>query len=190
MAKAAVARGGTKLKTGGKDQAHHWWWFALLGIVLIVGGTFMMGNLAAATVVSTIFIGATFLVMGAFQIVKAFYTKEWGGTFLNVALGALYAFAGVVLWANPLAGAVSLTFLLAAMLVASGLVRLWLAYQHWQAMGGLLTFSGIIAILAGLVIFAGWPSSSLWVLGLCLAIDVLFQGFAWLMFGFALRPRS
>ena len=118
------------------------------------------------------------------------YTKEWGGTLLNVVLGALYVLAGFVLWANPLAGAVSLTLLLAVMLVASGIVRLWLAYQHWQAMGGLFTFSGIIAILAGLVIFAGWPSSSLWVLGLCLAIDVLFQGFAWLMFGFALRPRA
>ena len=79
--------------------------------------------------------------------------------------------------------------LLAAMLVASGLVRLWLAYEHWHEMGGLLTLSGIIAILAGLVIFSGWPATGLWVLGLCLAIDVLFQGFAWLMFGFALRPR-
>ena len=78
---------------------------------------------------------------------------------------------------------------LAAMLVASGLVRLWLAYRHWRVMGGLLTLSGVIAILAGLVIFFGWPATGLWVLGLCLAIDVLFQGFAWLMFGFALRPK-
>jgi uncharacterized membrane protein HdeD (DUF308 family) len=188
MAKAAV-RANARLKIGGKNQAHHWWWFALLGIVLIAGGTFMLGNLAAATVVSTIFIGATFLVLGAFQIVKAFSTKDWSGTLLSAILGVLYALAGFVLWANPLAGAVSLTFLLAAMLVASGAVRLWLAYQHWHTMGGLLTLSGIIAILAGLVIFAGWPASSVWVLGLCLAIDVLFQGFAWLMFGFALRPR-
>ncbi len=165
MAKAAV-RSSAKLKVGGKNQAHHWWWFALLGIVLVAGGTFMLGNLAAATVVSTIFIGATFLVLGAFQIVKAFNTKNWSGTLLSVALGVLYALAGFVLWANPLAGAVSLTFLLAAMLIGSGLVRLWLAYQHWHTMGGLLTFSGIIAILAGLVIFAGWPASGIWVLGL------------------------
>ncbi len=188
MAKAAV-RANAGLKVGGKDQAHHWWWFALLGVVLIAGGTFMLGNLAAATVVSTIFIGATFLVLGAFQIVKAFYTQAWGGTLLNIALGVLYVLAGFVLWGNPIAGAASLTLLLAAMLVASGLVRLWLAYKFWHKMGGLLTFSGIIAILAGLVIFAGWPASGIWVLGLCLAIDVLFQGFAWLMFGFALRPR-
>jgi len=188
MAKAAV-RTSARLKIGGKDQAHHWWWFALLGIVLIAGGTFMLGNLAAATVVSTIFIGATFLVLGAFQIVKAFSTKEWGGTLLSAALGVLYALAGFVLWANPLKGAVTLTFLIAVMLVASGAVRLWLAYEHWRTMGGLLTLSGIIAILAGILIFAGWPGSSVWVLGLFLAIDVLFYGFAWLMFGFALRPR-
>jgi uncharacterized membrane protein HdeD (DUF308 family) len=178
-----------RLKIGGRNQAHHWWWFALLGIVLIAGGMFMLGHLVTATVVSTIFIGAAALVLGVFQLVKAFNTSGWGGTLLSVVLGLLYVLAGIVLWANPIAAAISLTLVIAAMLVASGLVRLWLAYKHWHAMGGLLTLSGIIAILAGLVIFAGWPSSGLWVLGLCLAIDVLFQGFAWLMFGFALRPK-
>ncbi len=186
MAKAAVK---AKLVIGGKDQAHHWWWFALLGIVLIAGGTFMLGNLAAATIVSTIFIGAAVLVLGAFQIVKAFNTPTWGGALMSGALGALYALAGFLLWVNPLAGAISLTLVLAALLVASGFVRLWLAYEHWHVMGGLLTLSGVIAILAGLVIFFGWPATGLWVLGLMLAIDVLFQGFAWLMFGFTIRPR-
>jgi uncharacterized membrane protein HdeD (DUF308 family) len=184
-----MAKVKAKLFVSGKDQAHHWWWFALLGIVLIAGGTFMLGNLTAATIVSTIFIGAAALVLGAFQIVKAFNTSGWGGALMSGALGALYVLAGVVLWWNPIAGAISLTLVLAAMLVASGLVRLWLAYEHWHVMGGLLTLSGVIAILAGLVIFSGWPSTGLWVLGLCLAIDVLFQGFAWLMFGFALRPK-
>jgi uncharacterized membrane protein HdeD (DUF308 family) len=185
----AMAKAKANISIGGKDQAHHWWWFALLGIALIAGGTFMLGNLAAASIVSTIFIGAAALVLGAFQIVKAFNTSGWSGALLSGALGALYVLAGVVLWANPLAGAISLTLVLAAMLVASGAVRLWLAYKHWHVMGGLLAFSGVIAILAGLVIFSGWPATGLWVLGLCLAIDVLFQGFAWLMFGFALRPR-
>jgi uncharacterized membrane protein HdeD (DUF308 family) len=184
-----MAKVAAKFIIGGKDQAHHWWWFALLGIVLIAGGTFMLGNLTAATIVSTIFIGAAALVLGVFQIVKAFNTSGWGGALMSGALGALYVLAGVVLWWNPIAGAISLTLVLAAMLVASGAVRLWLAYRHWHVMGGLLTLSGVIAILAGLVIFSGWPSTGLWVLGLCLAIDVLFQGFAWLMFGFALRPK-
>lgn len=190
MAKATAVRSSAKLKINGKDQAHHWWWFSLLGIVLIAGGMFMLGDIVAATVVSTIFIGAAFLVIGAFQIIKAFNTREWSGTLLNVVLGVLYVFAGIVLWANPLAAAVSLTLVIAALLVASGAVRLWLAYKHWHAMGGMLTLSGIIAILAGLAIFAGWPASGLWVLGLLLAIDVLFQGFAWLLFGFAIRPRA
>lgn len=188
MAKAAAISAKANV-LGSKHQAHHWWWFALLGIVLIAGGMFMLGDIVAATVVSTIFIGAVFVVMGAFQIVEAFSTKTWSGALLSVVLGVLYVFAGIVLWANPLAAAVSLTLLVAAVLIASGFVRLWLAYRHWHAMGGMLTISGIIAILAGVMIFAGWPASGLWVLGLLLAIDVLFQGFSWLMFGFAIRPR-
>src|SRR4051812_37800904 len=119
-----MAKAKARFVVGGRDQAHHWWWFALLGIVLIAGGAFMPGNLAAATIVSTIFIGAAVLVLGAFQIVKAFNTPRWGGALFSAALGALYVLAGFLLWSNPLAGAISLTLVLAAMLLASGLVRL------------------------------------------------------------------
>jgi uncharacterized membrane protein HdeD (DUF308 family) len=184
-----MARVKSRLAVGGKNQAHHWWWFALLGVVLIAGGTFMLGNLAAATAVATIFVGAALIVVGVFQIIKAFNTPLWGGALLTGILGALYVFTGALLFWNPVLGAISLTFALAAMLIGSGLVRLWLAYEHWHVMGGLLTLSGIIGIAAGIIIFVGWPVTGLWVPGLVLAIDVLFQGFAWLMFGFAIRPR-
>src|ERR1700686_4544698 len=117
-----MAQASAKFIIGGKDQAHHWWWFALLGIVLIAGGTFMLGHLTAATIVSPIFIGAAALVLGAFQIVKAFNSRGWGGARRSGALGVLYVFAGTVLWGNPIVGAVSLTLVLAVMLVASGLV--------------------------------------------------------------------
>ena len=49
-----MAKVKAKLIVRGKNQAHHWWWFALLGIVLIAGGTFMLGNLAAATIVDVL----------------------------------------------------------------------------------------------------------------------------------------
>ena len=48
----------------------------------------------------------------------------------------------------------------------------------WIALGGLVT------LLAGLVIMAGWPVNSLWILCLFLAIDITMQGLALIAFGF------
>jgi uncharacterized membrane protein HdeD (DUF308 family) len=178
-----------RLIIDGKDQGGHWWWFALLGAVLIAGGLFMLWHLTAATIVSAIFFAAAALTIGAFQIAQALTTRGWGGFLLSLVLGLFYAVLGVLLLINPLAAAVALTLLFAAVLIASGLVRLVLAYR-WHRLNSLLGISGAIAILAGLVIFLGWPATGLWVLGLCLAIDILFHGIAWLAFGWALRPAN
>jgi uncharacterized membrane protein HdeD (DUF308 family) len=40
------------------------------------------------------------------------------------------------------------------------------------------------------MILAQWPTSSLWVLGMFLGIDMLFAGSSWLAMGLALRRRS
>ena len=174
----------------GKDASGKWWWFALLGAVLVLGGVFMLGHLMIATIVSALFIGAAILVGGLFLIVQAFSMRGWGGFLLNLLLGLLYAAFGAFVIANPIAASVALTLVLAAMLIASGIIRIVMALRHWQTWGWLLILSGLVAILAGLVIFAGWPRSGLWVLGLLLGIDFIFHGVGWLTFAFALRPRA
>ena len=46
---------------------------------------------------------------------------------------------------------------------------------------------GVITLLAGIVIAIGWPVNSLWILGMFLAIDLIFQGWSFVAFGLALR---
>jgi uncharacterized membrane protein HdeD (DUF308 family) len=43
--------------------------------------------------------------------------------------------------------------------------------------------SGIFGLIAGGIIFSGWPESSVWVLGLIPGIDLISNGVAWLSFG-------
>ena len=50
-----------------------------------------------------------------------------------------------------------------------------------------ILLSGIVTMLAGFIIALGWPINSLWILGLFLAIDLLFQGWTLIAFGLALR---
>jgi uncharacterized membrane protein HdeD (DUF308 family) len=178
-----------RLEIDGKDMSHRWGWFALFGILLIVGGLFMLWQLTVATIASVIFFGAVVLAGGAVQIVHAFTLRGWRGFLPHFLLGLLYVAFGFLVFVNPILASVALTLVLAALLVASGIVRIVMAVRHWPSWGWLLVLSGVFAILAGLVIFAGWPWTGLWVLGLLLGIDFILYGIGWVVFAFALMPR-
>lgn len=166
------------------------WLRVLLGIVLILGGIFVLGDVALATLVSTLFIGFTAIVVGAFEIVHAFWTKGWGGFVWHVLLGALYIVFGWTLVSQPVSGALVLTYVLGLVLLASGAVRIVVAFQHWHESGWLMLVSGVFGILAGLIILTGWPATGIWVLGLLLGIDLISHGLAWLIYGRLPSPRT
>lgn len=159
------------------------WLRILLGIVLILGGIFVVGDLALATLVSTLLIGFTAIVMGAFEIIHAFWTKGWGGFLWQILLGALYIVFGWIVVSQPVSGALILTYVLGLVLLASGIVRIIVAFTHWSKAGWLMLVSGVFGILAGLIILTGWPATGIWVLGLLLGIDLISHGVAWLTRG-------
>jgi len=143
-----------------------------------------------ATVVGTMLIGIVAIVGGAFEIVHAFWTKGWGGFIWQILLGLLYVVAGVYLVTRPVGGALALTWIIAVVLLASGVIRLVAGFQYWSAGGWLLVLSGIFGIVAGIIILTGWPESSLWVIGLLLGIDFIFAGVGWLLHAAAPPPRT
>src|SRR5215831_10849221 len=87
------------------------WVRILLGIVFIVLGVFVLGDLALATLISTLFIGAMAVAAGAFEIVHSFWTKGWGGFLWQILLGVLYVVFGYLLVTQPLSGALFLTWM-------------------------------------------------------------------------------
>ncbi len=169
-----------------------WWGALLLGIVFVAAGLFILGDVVLATVISAIMIGVILLIAGASEVFHAFSAPHWRGFALRLAIGALYAICGVILFADPLAASVVLTFVFALALIASGVVRIFQSFQYWRWSGPLLFLSGIIGIIAGFVILAKWPVSGLWVLGTLVGIDLLLHGVWWMALGWQLRrePRA
>ncbi|MEA2993157.1 MAG: hypothetical protein QOD40_2077 [Alphaproteobacteria bacterium] len=167
-------------------NTRQWWVYVLLGVVFLAMGIFVLGHLVAASIVSAIFFGAALAVSGAFQAVHAFWEREWSGFLLSLLIGLFYLAGGIFLLADPISASAGLTLVIAAMLIVSGVFRLILAYRlrptHWT-----LVLSGASAILAGVLILAGWPASGLFVLGLFLGIDLLLFGIWWLFLGAALK---
>ena len=84
-----------------------------------------------------------------------------------------------------------LTLLLGASLVASGIMRIILAFSMKAEMPWIgVMLSGVITLVLGLIILARWPVSSLYVLGIFLGIDLLFAGAGWIGIGLGLRKRA
>ncbi|HEY9278832.1 MAG TPA: HdeD family acid-resistance protein [Eoetvoesiella sp.] len=168
-----------------------WKWFLGLGLFLLIVGFAASYHVLTATLVSVIFVGTLMLFAGVGMLINAWRVKGWTSFLFWTISGILYLGAGLLAFYNPLTGAAVLTLLLGATLIGSGAFRLWIWFQNraqpgWQW----LALSGIVTLLAGLAIAAGWPGNSVWVLGLLLAIDLIFQGLMLMMLGMALRRQE
>ena len=168
-----------------------WGWIVALGVVYVIVGVIALGSVVTATVASVFVVGIMMVIAGIAEIVNAFQIKTWGKFLLWLLLGVLYVVAGFVTFENPLLAAAILTLLLGAALVASGIMRIILAFGMKAAMPWIwVAISGVITLLLGLIILAHWPVSSLYILGLFLGIDLVFAGASWIGIGFGLKKRA
>jgi uncharacterized membrane protein HdeD (DUF308 family) len=168
-----------------------WGWIVALGIVYLIAGLIALGSVVMATVASVFVVGVMMIVAGVAEVFSAFQVKGWGKFLLWVLLGVLYIVAGFVTFENPLLAAALLTLVLGAALVASGIMRIVLAFGMKQETPWIwVVLSGVITLLVGVVILAHWPVSSLFVLGLFLGIDLVMAGAGWIGIGLTLRHRG
>ena len=166
-------------------------WIVALGIIYVVAGFVALGSVVLATVATVFVVGIMMLIAGVAEVINAFQIKTWGKFLLWLLLGVLYIVAGFVTFENPLLAAALLTLLLGFSLVASGLMRIVLAFSMKEGAPWIwVALSGTITLLLGLVILAHWPVSGLYILGLFLGIDLVFAGASWISVGFGLRARA
>lgn len=168
-----------------------WGWFVALGIVMLIVGVIALGNLLVATVASVYLVGFMMLIAGGAEIAHAFGVKTWGGFFLWLVGGLLYAVGGIIAFSNPLLAAGVLTLLLAISLIAAGLARLWIGLKHWSHKGsGWIVVAAVVTLACGILIALRWPVNSVWILGLFLAVDMIFQGWTSIALGLALKSSK
>jgi uncharacterized membrane protein HdeD (DUF308 family) len=166
-------------------------WIIALGVVYIIGGIIALGSVVLATVATVFVVGIMMLIAGVAEVINAFQIKTWGKFIFWLLLGALYIVAGLLTFENPLLAAAFLTLFLGISLIASGIMRVVLAFSMQQTMPWIwVLLSGIITILLGLIIVAHWPVSSLYILGLFLGIDLVIAGVGWIGIGFGLKRHA
>jgi uncharacterized membrane protein HdeD (DUF308 family) len=163
-------------------------WIIALGVVYVLAGFIALGSVVMATVASVLVVGVMMIIAGVAEVFSAFQIKSWGKFLLWALLGVLYIVAGFVTFENPLLAAVLLTLILGAALLASGVMRIFLAFSMKRETPWVwVLLSGVITLLLGLLILARWPVSSLYILGIFLGIDLIMAGAGWIGLGFGLR---
>ncbi|MEX2519527.1 MAG: DUF308 domain-containing protein [Paracoccaceae bacterium] len=162
-------------------------WLAL-GVAAIVFGLFVLANPFAASLAIEQLVGVLFLLIGVFQIIASFRDERFWSRLGAMTLGALAALLGLSFLVNPLSGLLSLVSLVTAILAASGVVRLLLAYRmkntpfFWS-----MLLSGALSLGLALYIIANFATVSGSLLGVLMGIEMILDGAAMVVLAFFIR---
>jgi uncharacterized membrane protein HdeD (DUF308 family) len=166
----------------------NWGWLMGAGIALIALGVFGIVAATLFSVVSALSFGAMMLIGGGVLLVDAFRRDGWKSRLAMLAVGVLYVLTGALIFYNPLQAVIALTLVAAAMLVAVGMLRIVMAFQMRPlSVWGWVLASGLISLVLGLYIVVQLPQAAGWVLGTFLAIELIFQGWAYVALARAIR---
>ncbi|HTU27267.1 MAG TPA: DUF308 domain-containing protein [Pirellulales bacterium] len=168
----------------------HWLWVLLFGVLLVLGGTaaiIVPPVTVGTTFAVTIFLGALLMVGGVATIVSSFWIGRWSGFLVQMLVGLLYLASGFVITEQPVASAVLLTVFIAVMFIVLGTFRsvsaLSIRYPQW----GWSLLNGVVTLLVGLIIYRHIRTDALWVIGLLVGLEMLFNGWSWIMLAVLLR---
>jgi uncharacterized membrane protein HdeD (DUF308 family) len=170
--------------------SRNWGWLLALGILMIILGVIAMAAPVVATIAVQIMLGWLLVISGIAEGIHAFMAKGWRGFLLELLSAVLYLGVGILLLVAPLQGALALTMVLAAFLLVEGIFKIITAFRVRDHRGwGWLLASGIVSVVLGVLIWAQWPASGLWVIGLLVGIQLLFTGWSLVMLALAARRR-
>lgn len=168
----------------------NWGWLLALGVVFVILGAVGLFMVTALTIASVLYFGILCLIGGGFQIIQATKCSGWRAILPHVLIALLYIALGVLIVIDPLLASVSLTMVLAILFIVAGLARLLMAWQMRGAANiAFVAISGLLAVGLGIVILAMLPVSALTVIGLLVAIELIFHGVGYVTLALALKDR-
>lgn len=165
----------------------NWLWFVLLGVALVALGTVALGAVGITSYASVVFLGVLILVSGVGETLGAFWCRAWSGFFFHLLSGILAIVVGGLFLKAPVDALLALTLLVACFLMVGGIFKLVAAVSYRFAAWGWTLISGLIDVVLGVLIWAEWPASAIWVIGLFVGISLVFRGFNWIGLGLALK---
>ena len=174
----------------GADPLHSkWGWFLALGIVLMSCGALAVALPAVSTFAASVVLGAALSIAGAVKIIQSLQIKEWSGFIWQELTGAVELVGGILIFVNPLKGALAITLLIALVFLVQGFLQITLALRirkqdgwHW------LLIAGLVALGASAALTLKLPYTRYFTPGTVAGIALLIAGGAYVVIALALRP--
>src|SRR4029453_3304693 len=117
-----------------------WGGFLALGVVLTLGGALAVALPAVSTFAASVVLGVVLTLAGVVKMVQSLQVKEWSGFIWQELTGAVEVVGGILIYFNPLKGALAITLLIALVFLVQGILQIALAAVvrkqegwHWFA---------------------------------------------------------
>lgn len=168
-----------------------WIWLLIVGALSLIGGIFALANPLAATLTAELLTGYIFIAIGVLMLLSIFADDRWGSRLLSLALGIVVLGIGINLVTRPLQGVLSLTVVVAILMIVIGVLRIVFAFRVPVAgLKVMLILAGIVSLVLGAMILSSFPFSAAVVLGVLLAIELISNGVSLILLALALRGQT
>jgi uncharacterized membrane protein HdeD (DUF308 family) len=158
------------------------------GVLLILFGMLAVGSPFLAAVAVNVVIAWLIVLAGVVHLTLAFSAHGAGSVIWKLLVGVAYLAFGVYLIMHPVLAVASLTLVLASLFLIEGILDIVLFFKMRPMHGSSwVLIDGIITLLLGLLIYAQWPTSSVWAIGTLVGISMIISGITRVMLSLAVR---
>jgi uncharacterized membrane protein HdeD (DUF308 family) len=165
-----------------------WGWFLALGIVLIFCGMLAVALPVVSTFAASVVLGLALAVAGLLKIIQSLRVKEWSGFIWQELTGAVELVGGILIYFNPLKGALAITLLIALVFLVQGILQVALAIKVRKQEGwGWLLTAGLIALAASALLVLKLPYTRFYTPGTVAGISLLAAGGAYVVMALTAR---
>lgn len=162
------------------------------GAFAMLAGVFSFFNPISATITAEQLVAWFFVLLGLSELFSASKFKSNKSIFYMLLISAVMALLfGLFLLFNPLHGIVALTIIIGIIFLLSGANKIFFAFSFRQSpffWGQII--SGLISLLLAGMIFSNFPQSAAGVLGLFLAVELVFTGASLISLGLLCKPNK
>lgn len=162
----------------------------ITGIILLGSGFLALATLPFTTLFSTVFLGWLFIISGFMQLGHYIRHYRSNHSYLLLLNSLLSIATGTLILYEPILSIVSLTMIAAFFFIITGLSRTINTVIKYSVNGKIIFWSilnGLSSLILGVMLLSDWPGSSAWFIGLYVAIDLIFTGWAFILFYLSIK---
>jgi uncharacterized membrane protein HdeD (DUF308 family) len=173
-----------------EETARHWKLLLAIGILCDVAGVYSIFVPIVASISAAVLVGWALLFAGIVEfghVLRRELAWTWNAAWM-VLVSLLTIVAGAWILIFPLDGTITLTVVLVAWFWAIGVSRLLMWWRiRMVERSWTIGLNGALSLLLGILIWADFPSSASWAIGLLVGIELIWAGSALIMAALAGR---